>query len=126
MEPKLLRYSEIEPMVFPSDRETRVYAGPKGLPAQRFALGYVDVLPGGSVPLHHHEQEEIYFLLEGEGEIDIDGKKFHMDPLSAVYIPSNKPHGFRNVGDKHMKFVFIYSPGGVVSHWKEEMETDET
>jgi mannose-6-phosphate isomerase-like protein (cupin superfamily) len=107
-------------MIFPTSRETRVYAGARGLPAQRFTMGYVVVEPGGSVPLHHHDQEEVYFLLEGLGEIDIDGKRFRMEPLSAVYIPSQKPHTFRNVGQSPMRFLFVYAPAEEVSHWAEE------
>jgi quercetin dioxygenase-like cupin family protein len=121
MEAKRIRYEDIAPMIFPSSRATRVYAGPRGLPAKQFALGYVVVEPGGTVPLHHHEQEEIYFVLEGQGEIDVEGVKLSLDPLSAVYIPSNQRHEFRNIGKSEMKFLFIYAPAGEVSHWAEEL-----
>jgi mannose-6-phosphate isomerase-like protein (cupin superfamily) len=120
LEAQVIRYSDIAPMIFPTSRETRVYAGARGLPAQRFTMGYVVVEPDGSVPLHHHDQEEVYFLLDGVGEIDIDGKRFRMEPLSAVYIPAQKPHKFRNVGQSPMRFLFVYAPAEEVSHWAEE------
>ncbi len=116
----LVRCSEITPKVFAS-RETRVLAGAGGLPAERFTMGYVVVQPGGEVPGHAHEQEEVYFALEGHAQIVVGEATHQLEPLSAIYIPSGAYHGLTNTGETPLKFVFVYAPGGEVSHWAQEM-----
>jgi len=38
--------------------------------AAAFSMGYVTLEPnGGQVPWHNQEQEEVYFVLEGQGEM---------------------------------------------------------
>ncbi|NLS75728.1 MAG: cupin domain-containing protein [Chloroflexi bacterium] len=115
----LVRCSEVTPKVF-ATRETRVLAGAGGLPAERFVLGYVVVQPGGEVPGHAHEQEEVYLALEGRGEIVVGEVTHPLDALSAVYIPSGAYHCLTNTGESVLKFVFVYAPGGEVSHWAQE------
>ncbi len=36
---------------------------------------------------HYHKgMTEIYVVLEGEGEIELDGKRFPVKPMTAIYI----------------------------------------
>jgi mannose-6-phosphate isomerase-like protein (cupin superfamily) len=120
-----IRCNDVEPKVFPANRVTRVLAGEGGLPSEGFVMGYVVVEPGGQVPTHNHPQEEVYFVLEGRGQVVVDETTFEMEPLSAVYIPSGEPHHLINTGEEVLRFVFTYAPGGVVDHWAEEMATAE-
>ena len=120
-DPNHVRYDDLNAKVFPANRETRVLAGTEGLPAERFVMGYVEVQPGGEVPVHDHPQEEVYFVLEGHGQVVVGAKTYEMKPLSAVYIPSDAPHHLVNTGETMLKFVFTYAPGGVVSHWAHEL-----
>jgi quercetin dioxygenase-like cupin family protein len=58
---------------FPAGRHTRVLVGPGAqIEAQNFVMGHVTIYPGGCVPLHSHEQEEVYLILSGEGLICIN------------------------------------------------------
>jgi len=48
---------------------------------------------GGTTERHYHSQtEEIYFLLEGEGELEIDGERRHVVPGDAALIPAGAWH----------------------------------
>jgi mannose-6-phosphate isomerase-like protein (cupin superfamily) len=120
-----IRCDEVEPKVFPANRVTRVLAGEGGLPSKRFVMGYVVVEPGGQVPAHDHPQEEVYFALEGRGQVVVGETTFEMEPLSAVYIPSGEPHHLVNTGEGTLRFVFTYAPGGIVDHWAEELAAAE-
>ena len=35
---------------------------------------------------HHRRTTELYIVLEGEGEIELDGERFPVRPLTAIYI----------------------------------------
>lgn len=110
---------------FPARRWTRSLAGQSGqpIPARGFALGYGVLAPdGGQVPWHHHEQEEVYFVIEGRGEICVGGERGELAAGQAVHVPSQVFHQLTNVGDEPLHFVYVYCPGGDVAHWKQELE----
>jgi mannose-6-phosphate isomerase-like protein (cupin superfamily) len=49
--------------------------------------------PGRATERHYHAQtEEIYFLLEGTGEMELDGERRRMKPGDAVLIPPGAWH----------------------------------
>ena len=66
--------SEIEPMVFPTGRKTRVMIGQNGLvKGEKFCQGFVEMEKGGSIPFHDHETVESYTILKGRGLLTVDG-----------------------------------------------------
>jgi mannose-6-phosphate isomerase-like protein (cupin superfamily) len=119
------KLSEIDGTVFPAGRRTQVLVGEKApIKAQGFCQGRVTIFPGGKVPKHEHPNEEVYFVLEGAGTIEIDGKIEPIQAGEAVYVPSGCSHELANPSQNthNMVFMFTYSPAGVVDHWKQEME----
>lgn len=119
------RLSEIDGTVFPAGRRTQVTVGPTApIKAQGFCQGRVTIFPGGKVPRHDHPNEEVYFVIEGAGTIEIDGVIEPIKAGEAVYVPSGKPHELANPKDNvhNMVFMFTYSPATVVDHWKQELE----
>ena len=117
------RIKDVPGNVFPAGRHTRVLVGENApITAKNFCMGQVTIFPGGQVPAHDHDQEEVYYVIDGEGEIEIDGSTEALRQGEAVYVPSGKTHNLRNSSSSDMTFIFIYSPAGVVDHWKEEME----
>ena len=117
------KLSEIAGTVYPAGRHTRVLVGDNApLKAKGFCMGQVTIYPGGQVPAHDHVQEEVYYVLQGDGEIEIEGEVKAIREGEAVYVPSGSKHNLRNPGKKDMTFLFVYSPAGVVDHWKQELE----
>lgn len=108
---------------FPAGRLTKVLVGP-GAPAEanRFVLGHVTIYPGGSVPLHSHEQEEVYIILSGYGKMHIDDETADVKPGDYVYITPKANHLLENTSDEDMIMVFCYAPKSIVDHWQEELE----
>jgi mannose-6-phosphate isomerase-like protein (cupin superfamily) len=53
---------------------------------------------GQATERHYHARaEEIYFLLEGDGEMEIDGDRRRVVPGDAVLIPPRARHQIRAV-----------------------------
>lgn len=48
---------------------------------------------GETFALHSHPQAEVYFGLEGEGQVMIDGLPHRLAPGVALYIPGGAVHG---------------------------------
>lgn len=67
------------------------------------------ILPvGGSVGEHLHSgNEQFYLIVEGEGEVTLCGKTFHVKPWSVALIRSGGSHGIRNTGDKPLVYLCV-------------------
>lgn len=62
-------------------------------PSEGMVCGVALMRPGEHFALHHHAEPEIYFGLEGEGVVMIDGAPHRLAPGIALYIPGNAIHG---------------------------------
>lgn len=90
-----------------------------------FTTGISTYPKGQGAPLHSHNCPEQVTLLEGEGEVEIDGKVTPLKPLDSTYIPGNLTHAFRNTGDKPMKILWIYGSNHVTRTFADTGETVE-
>jgi len=109
---------------FPARRLTRnLVGGVAPIQATHFAMGQVVLDPdGGQVPWHNQEQEEIYYIVEGHGEMCLGDEKVEVHGGQAVYIPSQIFHQLTNIGSTPLTMIYCYGPAGDVAHWKQELE----
>ncbi|MBD3183235.1 cupin domain-containing protein [Candidatus Poribacteria bacterium] len=56
---------------------------------------------------HTHEGEEIFFILEGEARITLEGVSFKAGPNTAVFVEGPKMHGISNPGPETLKYMII-------------------
>jgi quercetin dioxygenase-like cupin family protein len=66
--------------------------------------------PGNSIEPHIDPMEEIYFIVDGEGEMSVDGEKRHVIPGDAIWLPTGSSHGLKNDGDKDCVILVVASP----------------
>lgn len=62
-------------------------------PTTGIVCGVAMLAPGETFALHSHAEPEVYFGLEGEGEVMIDGRQYRLSPGVALYIPGGAVHG---------------------------------
>ncbi len=115
--------AEIAGRTYPARRRTQNLAGGASpIQASNFALGHVTLEPnGGQVPWHNQEQEEIYFVLEGEGEMCLGSERQILYSGQAVYIPPGEFHQLTNIGTRPLRMLYCYGPAGDVAHWRQEL-----
>ena len=115
--------AQIEGRVYPARRRTQnLVGGASPIQATAFNLGYVTLEPnGGQVPWHNQEQEEIYFIVEGMGEMCLGEERATLSAGQAVYIPPRVFHQLTNTGDTPMRMIYCYGPAGDVAHWRQEL-----
>ncbi len=113
---------EIEGMELPAGRRTRVVLGDNGaMKGDLFCQGYVVIYPDGGIPDHVHETVESYTILEGEGEMTVDGETVRVKKGDCIFVEKNQRHALHNTGSADMHMMFVYAPKIVVDHWAEEM-----
>lgn len=83
---------------------------PQSSSAKNLSL-QISVVPIGSQqPIHAHEPEQCYYVIKGKGLMIIEGEACEVSSGDAVYIPSNKKHGIRNIGDVSLEYLTANSP----------------
>ncbi len=78
-------------------------------PSSGLVMGIAEVPPGTSLLLHHHEPEETYYVISGNGHMQIDDLEEDLGPGSAVYIPPNAKHTVRCTGTEPLVFIFTFA-----------------
>jgi quercetin dioxygenase-like cupin family protein len=67
--------------------------------------------PKAYVEEHSHKvQEQIYYVLEGEGILTVGEEKHLMRPHDYVYLPPGLPHSFTNTGLDGLVFLVVTTP----------------
>jgi quercetin dioxygenase-like cupin family protein len=115
---------EIKGRTYPARRRTQnLVGGASPIQANNFCMGYVTLEPnGGQVPWHNQEQEEIYFVLTGTGEMCLGAEKQTLIGGQAVWIPPKVFHQLSNVGTEPLVMIYCYGPAGDVAHWRQELD----
>lgn len=108
---------------YPARRTTfNLVGGASPVDCAHFSLGYVVLDPnGGQVPWHNHEQEEIYFVIEGSGQMCVGDEITELHGGQMVHIPSLAFHQLTNTGDEPLRMMYCYAPAGDVLHWRQEL-----
>ena len=78
-------------------------------PDAKFTTGMSVYPVGKGAPLHVHNCDEQVTLLEGIGEVEIEGHVTPLKQYDSTYIPGNKVHAFRNTGSVPMRILWIYA-----------------
>ena len=66
--------------------------------------------PGQRTERHYHaESEELYYLVEGTGEMEIDGERSQVGPGDAILIPPGAWHQI-TAGDAELRFLCCCAP----------------
>ncbi|HEY9593707.1 MAG TPA: cupin domain-containing protein [Spirochaetia bacterium] len=109
---------------YPAGRTTRnLVGGASPLAARGFCMGHVTLDPGGGqVPWHNHDQEEVYFILEGAGEACVGEERIDIRAGQAIHVPPGEFHQLTNTGGAPLLMVYVYAPAGEVAHWRQELD----
>lgn len=65
---------------------------------------------GGSLGTIAHEGEEFGFILEGELELEVDGKVYSLQVGDSFFFRSDLPHGYRNPGNALTRILWVNTP----------------
>lgn len=120
----IARLAEIAGRRYPARRRTQnLVGGASPIQATSFSMGFVTLEPrGGQVPWHNQDQEEVYFVVEGTGEMCLGDECQTLKAGEAVYIPAGVFHQLSNMGDEPLKMIYCYGPAGDVAHWRQELD----
>lgn len=80
------------------------------------AFGLIEQVlpPGFAPPLHiHHDEDEAFYLLEGEMSFTCGDQTTRAKPGSFIFFPRDIPHWFRVEGTKSARLLQLNAPAGL-------------
>src|SRR3989344_2293910 len=97
---------------------------------QNSQLVLMSILVAGEIGEEtHRDIDQILFLVDGEGEVIIEGQASPFTEHEVVFVPAGTRHNFKNTGNEDLKLYTVYSPpahkDGTIHKTKEEAEKDE-
>lgn len=112
MKPMHVRDGIGERLIFPGAIELTILV-PGSASNGAFAI-YEDVVQAGvGPPRHiHHSQDEVFFVLDGSFDIEVDGRLSNAIPGDVAYVPRGSVHAFKNVGNAAGRLRYIFTPAG--------------
>jgi mannose-6-phosphate isomerase-like protein (cupin superfamily) len=95
------------------------------VPQAGFTTGMSVYPVGKGAPMHFHNCAEQVTLLEGRGEVEVEGEVTPLVPYDSTYIPAGRMHCFRNTGDQPMRILWIYDSNVVTRTFQGSNEAVE-
>ncbi len=71
--------------------------------------GLTEMAPGDWLGHHRHAPAEIYYVVAGEGIVDLGEEQQAVRAGSAVFIPGDLEHGIRNTGSEPLRFFYVFA-----------------
>jgi quercetin dioxygenase-like cupin family protein len=68
-------------------------------------------------PLHTHDFDEAFYMLEGELVFQVGDALATKDAGELSFAPGNVPHTLANHSDAPARYVLICTPAGFERHW---------
>jgi mannose-6-phosphate isomerase-like protein (cupin superfamily) len=76
------------------------------------ATQFIGLIPNGRAPDHFHYYDEVIYVLEGEGYLDIGGDQAPIRAGTCIHLPKTLVHSLANTGEGEMRVLGVFRPAG--------------
>jgi len=113
---------------FEALRDIRPHALREGITAravegERMTMAIVEIEPNTVMPAHHHENEQLGFIIAGSMTMRIGSEERELHPGDTYAIPSNVPHDVV-AGPDGCTVTDVFAP--VRADWREMKRLEPT
>ena len=81
-------------------------------PSDLFILENTFLAKGGPARHLHYEQEEWFYILEGEFQFEVGAERFRLLPGDSLLAPRRVPHVWAFVGETRGRILVAFFPAG--------------
>ncbi len=90
--------------------ESFLFVSQKTTVAQNLTVTLVEMEKGGIQKLHSHEPEQMYYILEGIGEMKVNDETRTVQSGDCIFFNSQSTHGLKNTGNGRLRYLSAASP----------------
>jgi quercetin dioxygenase-like cupin family protein len=76
------------------------------------ATQFIGLIPPGRAPDHFHRYDEVIYVLDGEGYLEINGERTPIRPGTCIHLPKTIVHSLANTGEREMRVLGVFRPAG--------------
>ena len=73
---------------------------------------FIGLIPPGRAPDHFHTYDEVIYVLDGTGFLEIDGEQAPLEAGSCIHLPARLVHCLANTGETEMRVLGVFRPAG--------------
>ncbi|HEX7627112.1 MAG TPA: cupin domain-containing protein [Gaiellaceae bacterium] len=73
---------------------------------------FIGLIPPGRAPDHFHRYDEVIYVLDGEGVLEIGGEQAPLRAGTCIHLPRTLVHCLANTGDAEMRVLGVFTPAG--------------
>ncbi len=111
MKPRKINVADCPQFVTKDTSKIREILAPRNSLIRQQSLAEAVVPVGGATEEHYHAtSEEIYYILGGTGEMQVEGQSFPVREGDAVALLPGERHKIWNRGDQNLVFLCICVP----------------
>jgi quercetin dioxygenase-like cupin family protein len=77
----------------------------------------IEVPPQAGPPLHTHDFDEAFYILEGELVFQVEDALATKRAGDFSFAPRNVPHALANHSDAPARYMLVCAPAGLERHW---------
>jgi len=108
----IVNIRHVEPFTTKDGSEIRELLAHRNSAIRNQSLAEARLPPGAATEPHHHPRaEEIYYVLEGRGQMQIGDESRPVGPGDAIAIPPGARHQITNIGQQTLRFLCCCAPG---------------
>ncbi len=82
-----------------------------------YAYESIRVKEGGPILHTHYEQDEWWYVLQGEFLIKVGDKTYTAKTGDVVYGPRKVPHAFAKIGQGEARLMMVFQPAGKMEEY---------
>jgi quercetin dioxygenase-like cupin family protein len=107
---KISKISKTTPIELPLESWSKMVLTKGSVGAQKLSMGVSCFKPGLKTALMVHEEEELAYVLQGKGKIELKGgKNIDYEAGDGIYIPAGVAHSVINDGIEDVMMVACFS-----------------
>ncbi|HLA84997.1 MAG TPA: cupin domain-containing protein [Thermoguttaceae bacterium] len=108
----IINLNQVTPFITKDGSEIRELLAHRNSCIRNQTLAEARLGPGCSTTPHFHVRtEEIYYILEGQGRMQVGRETRDVGPGDAIAIPPGALHQISNTGKGVLKFLCCCAPG---------------
>lgn len=77
--------------------------------APSMSLGIYSLPAGGVDPQQPHTEDEVYVVLDGHGQVRVEGEDRPVGPGSIVFVPARAAHHFHSI-TRDLNLLVFFAP----------------
>ena len=75
---------------------------------EKWIFGVAEIPAHGKLPFHTHRNDITIYIFSGKARVQLGARAVELEPFSAAYFPSKKPHAIESLGPEPLSYLYTY------------------